>query len=244
MIKFVLIYQDKSTEGFVLETINKYFDFLQNTASCNSLFSGVGAILANNPDLVIIEQSPNDKDVSVLIECLAHMPFKLMAIYPLRDEMPGSLKFHLFRQWDKPLNETRMTKDLIDVCYAILEQRIGRASHQQPNGEKKAILTIYADNEIHFIHQNDILWLSSEGAYTKIHTAGNPPLLVSKNMKQISDQLHPEQFLRTHHSYVVNMRAVAKYTKANGGQLVLFDGSRIPVSARKRADLFLYVENH
>lgn len=228
----------------MLETINKYFDFLQNTASCNSLSSGVGAILANNPDLVIIEQSPDDKDVSMLIECLAHIPFKLMVISPLRDEIHGSLKFHLFRQWDKPLNETRMTKDLIEVCYSILEQRMARANHPQQNGVKKTILTIHTDNEIHFINQNDILWLSSEGAYTKIHTAGNPPLMVSKNMKQISDQLYPEQFLRTHHSYVVNRHAVAKYTKTNGGQLVLTDGTFIPVSARKRTELLLFLENH
>ena len=45
-------------------------------------------------------------------------------------------------------------------------------------------------------------------------------------------------FLRVHHSHIVNLNAITRYIKGEGGYLVMADGSTVDVS-RSRKELLM-----
>jgi len=49
--------------------------------------------------------------------------------------------------------------------------------------------------------------------------------------------LEDHSFIRIHRSYLVNLKEIEKYMKADGGYVVMSDGSQIYVSRNKKEEL-------
>ena len=62
--------------------------------------------------------------------------------------------------------------------------------------------------------------------------------MVSCSLKVIEELLEDHSFIRVHRSFVVNLEEVEKYVKADGGYLVMSDGSEILISRNKKEELF------
>ena len=58
--------------------------------------------------------------------------------------------------------------------------------------------------------------------------------MVSHILKEYDDLLCDLGFIRTHHSFLVNATKIARFDKADGGQLFLEENHSIPVSTRKK----------
>jgi two-component system LytT family response regulator len=51
--------------------------------------------------------------------------------------------------------------------------------------------------------------------------------------------LSDKQFFRIHQTYLVNLKFIKKYSKNNGGEVILKNGLTLPVSRRKKDELLL-----
>ena len=54
-------------------------------------------------------------------------------------------------------------------------------------------------------------------------------MLVSRTLKETEEMLSDYSFLRVHNSHIVNLNAITKYTKGEGGYLVMEDRSTVDV---------------
>jgi len=61
--------------------------------------------------------------------------------------------------------------------------------------------------------------------------------LISKTLKDVEEMLSRHHFIRVHKSHLVNIIYIRSFDKSSGGNLVLEDGSQVPVSRRKRDSL-------
>ncbi len=82
----------------------------------------------------------------------------------------------------------------------------------------------------------DIIRLEAEGSYTRFFS-GKGQYLVSKSLKEYDDLLAENDFIRVHHGHLINLYFVNRYVKSDGGYLIMKDGSNVPVSARKKAEV-------
>jgi two-component system, LytTR family, response regulator len=82
----------------------------------------------------------------------------------------------------------------------------------------------------------EILRLESNGIYTIIHTKNKSKFVSCKHLKIIESELSSSSFFRVHKSHVVNLREIGVYEKGKGGNLVMSDGSIVPVSKRKKSE--------
>jgi two-component system LytT family response regulator len=62
-------------------------------------------------------------------------------------------------------------------------------------------------------------------------------------LKEYDELLSPAGFFRTHQSHLVKLDHMVRYEKADGGYMVLDDNSYVPVSVRKKDELFKLFEN-
>jgi two-component system LytT family response regulator len=87
------------------------------------------------------------------------------------------------------------------------------------------------------IPYSELIYCEAERAYCRFHLASKKNILVSKSMKEFEDILIRNNFLKVHKSNIVNIQHIEKYLRGSGGQLLMTDGSIVPVSIRKKEQL-------
>lgn len=79
--------------------------------------------------------------------------------------------------------------------------------------------------QLRMIPVSDVLFFTSDEKYTRVQTEGFEAL-IRKPIKELVEELDPEQFWQIHRSTVVNTRAISGVTRDfRGRQLVLIKGS-------------------
>ena len=115
----------------------------------------------------------------------------------------------------------------------VAQLTILKESFRNP-GQPDRKIVLKDQESIYFIKVNDIYYLEADGPYTRFFVRDNNPILISRNLKEYENMLEDQGFIRAHHSYLVNSNHVVKYDKAEGGTLVLSNGSRVSISQRKK----------
>jgi two-component system LytT family response regulator len=91
-------------------------------------------------------------------------------------------------------------------------------------------------NGFDFVDLHDILWCGSEGMYTVFHLTDRSRIISSRNIGSYEVMLGNNNFFRIHHSVIINMRWIKKYTKGKGGSVILSDGTELEVSQRRKSE--------
>ena len=96
---------------------------------------------------------------------------------------------------------------------------------------------VLASEGLSLLKLQEILRLESQGNYTTFYTA-NERIIVSRSLKEYEELLPEDRFFRIHQSHLVNLHYVRKVLKEDGGAVLMEDGSRLPLSRRKK-DAFI-----
>lgn len=92
------------------------------------------------------------------------------------------------------------------------------------------------------LNVNDIVRCESKRNYTNLHLNDGKSILISKTLKEFDELLEYYHFWRVHKSHLINLNYLDKYVKSDGGHVLLKDGTKIPVSTRRREKLFRMLE--
>ncbi|MBC7864523.1 MAG: response regulator transcription factor [Bacteroidia bacterium] len=88
-----------------------------------------------------------------------------------------------------------------------------------------------------FINISEIISLEADGKYTKLSTEANNKFLSTKNIGEFEELLPADIFFRAHKSWIINLKHVRKFLKAEN-QVLLSNNTLAEVSTRKK-DEFL-----
>ncbi|MBE5320534.1 LytTR family transcriptional regulator [Pedobacter sp. MR2016-19] len=97
-----------------------------------------------------------------------------------------------------------------------------------------ARIALPQQNEIRYVNTNEIIRCEADNNYTNFFFSGGDKLLISKPLKEYSDLLKPQGFVRAHQSHLVNPKFVKSWLKEDGGTLLMDNGDKIPVSKPNR----------
>lgn len=105
---------------------------------------------------------------------------------------------------------------------------------EQHRRNKLETLALPSQDRIDFVAIHDIIRCEGQNNYTHIYTAEGH-YLVSRTLKDYEELLADSGFIRVHLSHLIQIRQVRTLRRKDGIQLILNDGTRIPV-ARSRRD--------
>jgi len=237
MTKALIIEDEKKAADLLEKMLWECDPAIEIVQKCNDLPTGVRNIKKFHPDIVFLDielpvysglqlldffnEDEIDFDIIFTTASNQHAihAFEMSAIdYLLKPLQEEKLKHAIqkFRQqvsaWPKNI--------------PILKQ------HLQGDEIKKIVVPVL--NGYDFLSLSDIYCLKAEGSYTKIFLRNKESLLVSKNLKYFEDILSPSvHFIRTHRSYIANIRFAKKITRSDGWFLILQDETEIPIIAEK-----------
>jgi DNA-binding LytR/AlgR family response regulator len=137
----------------------------------------------------------------------------------------------------KPVEPERLEKAIARVR-ARLHAHAREAREREESGAITRLVTRVGDRDV-FIPIADIDSIEADGVYAAV-TAGDRRYLVRSSLDALEKSLPRLAFVRVHRSWIVPHDRVATVRKSREGQqreLVLRNGTVVPVSRRRRAEV-------
>lgn len=178
--------------------------------------AGLEAINAGAPDIVFLDIEMNDiSGLSIAKHISPHTLFIFTTAYP-QYALDG-FELDAVDFLHKPFSFERF-KNAIDKAFRRLNASTGGL-------EKKNIIVKQSYANIS-IAVNDILYVEAMENYAKIHKLDGTYTLAHNSLKNILSSLAPYGFIRTHRSFVVAIKHIARF---NRQCLILSDDTLLPI---------------
>lgn len=240
MIKALIIDDEPLARMIVREYLQQYPE-LELVQECGDGFEGFKAIQQHKPDLIFLDiQMPKINGFEML-ELLEEPPAVIFTT-AFDEYAIKAFESHAIDYLLKPFSQERFDKAIkkweeqrkstpLANTNALLE-----ATGLQPPQNQRVV--VKTGSRIKIIPAEDILYLEAADDYVKIHTAEGA-FLKNKTMNFFEKSLDPASFVRTHRSYIVNIREITRidpYEKEHY-RAVLKSNALIPVSKTGYAKL-------
>ena len=207
------------------------------------------------PDLVFLDvQMPELDGLEVVRERgAARMPYVIFVT--AYDEFAvRAFETHALDYLVKPVNEARFAAALNRVRERMrfaealeLTRRIGDllASHDKRGDADVALraaallptrrLVVPTATGDLVLDVDEVDWIQADDYYAAIHARGRRHL-IRESLASLEQRLDPGRFVRVHRSAIVRLDRVREMRSSSAGEsvLVLRDGTRVPVSRRRR----------
>lgn len=242
-----IIVDDERQSHQVLEAlISAHFPDLQILASAYSIKEGLELIQTHEPELIFLDiELPDGLGFDLLKEFEAP-DFSVIFITAHNHYARTAIRFGALDYLLKPI-----AKEELGVAIAKANQKkeqsvsqeqfriMWETLHQLQAKKLPSRLGISTSEGIHFKSVKDIIRLEAQQNYTQFTLANHKKkLLASTNIGEYEEQFEPyQEFMRVHRSHLINLNFVDTYVRADGGYLVLQDGSEVSVSRGYREEL-------
>ena len=99
------------------------------------------------------------------------------------------------------------------------------------------LIKITSSNEVVFIKKSDIIYCLAKGKYTVFHLTNSLVWTSNIALGKYEKLLKEINFVRIHHSHLINTNFLSKISKRDNYEVELVDGTCLSVSRRKRDDI-------
>jgi two-component system LytT family response regulator len=234
-IRCVLIDDEDNNLENIQRLLQQYYPGITIAGTANSADEGIQLIAAVKPNLVLLDIQMPGKSGFDLLRSISTIDFEVIFITAYDQYGIQAIKFSALDYLLKPvdINELKQAVEKARQKLALREQNrnvsnlIAYLKMPQQEPPKIALPT---QQETHYVKVNEIIRCEASDNYTNFFLPGGEKILVSKTLKEFADLLKPHGFLRTHQSHLVNMSHVKSFLKEEGGQLLLQDKTKIPIS--------------
>ncbi len=233
MIKAILI-DDEPLACEVIKTYLKYFDDLEVVQVCHDGFEGVKAIQQHQPDLIFLDiQMPKINGFEML-ELLDNKPSVIFITaydsYAIKAFEANAVDYLL-----KPVPEERFREAVLKwkskVTPSAPKQIDSVLNTMSATSAQQSRIVVKTGSKVKIISVHDIHFIEADDDFVKVTTAEGA-FLKNKTMSFYEQTLDPQQFVRVHRSYIVQINQITKiepYQKESH-LAILRDGKQIPVS--------------
>ncbi len=140
-----------------------------------------------------------------------------------------------------PITSTKFQQLLLDFKRYVLVFNITDNFHQNyayyQTPEFNNIISVPSTNRVDLIKTDAIIYLQSQGKYSSFFLEDRQSILSCKNLGEFESILTPKDFIRIHHSYIVNAQHIRYIDKNHGWSCILSNDASIPISRRKHDEI-------
>lgn len=229
-----LIVEDEELARNLLKTFLTDNENIELIGECENGFEGVKQINELKPDLVFLDiQMPKITGFE-LLELIEHKPQIIFATaydqYALKAFEYNAADYLL-----KPYSKERLNEAVKKVV-----ERMGKEGRESDIAQKLAAfpkdtylerIVVKDRNKIHIATVDAVRYIESMDDYVMIHTTDGK-WMKQQTMKYFENALNPQDFVRIHRSYIVNVSEIAEIQQYEKESfvVVLHDKTKLKVS--------------
>ena len=215
MTAFKTIIVDKNSEQ--LAALLRESDEIQLIGEFTSGSEAINAINAQKPDLVFLEIEMPEIDGFEIIEHLEKETFPFIVFTSsIGDYAAEAFEVDALDYIQKPFGKDRLNKSINRIKKRILNglseehrEHIGDVIQNSKSSKNLDRFIIKQHGEYYLIRSNDIIWIESDGNYSRIMTT-DKKFMVRYTLTGFKEQLDAEKFYRISRSQIVNIDFVVK----------------------------------
>jgi two-component system LytT family response regulator len=241
VIQTVIIEDEENSVRVINDLLQHYAPEFEMAGVAGTVEKSVHLIESKAPQLVFLDVQIADGTGFDVLKKLSPCNFELIFTTAYNNYAVEAFRHSAIDYLLKPLSIEEFEQAIEKVKRKIQEKNnhldidrlLSYIGRQQDNETRISIATI---NGFEFRDFSDIIWCSSEGAYTVFYFADKTKLISSRNLGSYENILCSHNFCRIHHSSVINIRFIKSYIKGKGGYVVMKDGTELEISQRRKAD--------
>jgi DNA-binding LytR/AlgR family response regulator len=223
----------RKMSGYISKT-----PFLELVGVYRSGFEAIDLISDHKADLLFVDINMPDINGMDFVKSLHYKPqiifttaFSEYAIEGFKlDALDYLLKPIGYNDFLKAANKARNYFDSIAAD--------SKKKQQQQNDE---YLFIKSENKIVRISLNDIIYIEGMREYVRIHQTNGKSIMPLISLRVLEEQLPPDQFMRVHRSYIVNLHRITTIEHNR----IIFDGKVfIPISDQYKEFFQKFLRSH
>jgi two-component system, LytTR family, response regulator len=239
MIRVIIIDDELKSCQNLEKLLQEFCDNVEVMALCQSVDAGIEAIHKHKPDLVFLDVQMKGETGFDLLSKIDRVNFEIVFATAYSEYAIKAFRFSAIDYLLKPIDiddlraavgKVGQKKNSNDITGRI-EQLIANLKPSTPQQYK---LAIPSSDGLVFVMISDILYCEASGNYTTFYIADQKKYIVSRTLKEYEEMLTDSNFVRIHNSYVVNINAIKKYIRGDGGQVVMSNNTVLDVSKRKK----------
>jgi two-component system LytT family response regulator len=237
MLKAIIVDDEPKARENLQILLGDFVQGVEVVASCQDIEQAVEAVRVNSPDVVFLDIQLQRETGFDLLTKLTEINFEVIFTTAHTEYAIKAFKFSAIDYLLKPIDieelkgaVSKVAKRVNNNMTSRLTELVQNLKHGSAEHYKIALPTLEG---LVFIHVKDILYCEASSNYTQIFTE-DEKYLVSKTLKEYDELLSDYNFFRIHNSYLININAIKKYVKGEGGYVVLNNNASLDVSKRKK----------
>ncbi|HLF64151.1 MAG TPA: response regulator [Saprospiraceae bacterium] len=243
MLKAILIDDEPECLHSLAHDLEAHCPGVEIMAQCDNGKEAIKMIHAHDPDVLFLDIDMPYINGFDLLEMVPEVNFEVIFTTAYDKYAIQAFRISAVDYLLKPIDTEALSMAVEKV--RILREK-GNTSKQisfliqqikdlENNNVRKIALPTF--DGLEFIHMDDILYCQSDGAYSHVFFTDGRKLYISKTLRYLEDALCNFHFFRVHNSYIVNLNHVNKYSKTDGGLLILSNGMKVRVSRSRKDEL-------
>jgi two-component system LytT family response regulator len=248
MIKAIIIEDEKMSRETLRMLLEKYCPTVEVVAEADGYRKGMEEIRKHNPDVIFLDIQMPDGSGFKLLEELEKIDFETIFTTAFDQFAIKAIKFSALDYLLKPI----IPQDLAEAVSRVEKKKAenirkrnqdAMQGNQPVTDERSHKIVLSTSEMIHVINVDDIVRCESDNYYTYFYFSDGRKLLVSKTLKENEELLSQYNFIRPHKSHLINIKYIKSYIRQDGGFVLMTDGTKIPVSRRKKDKIMEIIFN-
>ena len=241
MIKAVIIEDEKKSAEVLAQLLQKNCPDISISGKAESVKEGIELVRKAHPELVFLDVMMPDGSGFDVLEKLSDLKFEVIFTTATDKFAVKAIKYSALDYLLKPIDPA----DLISAVQKILDRNKKISNEEnlwsllenvRQNESQFSKITLPTGHAYEIVLIKDIIRCEANDNYTNVYLANGKKFLVSGTLKHYEDLLPAADFVRVHHSHLININHMLRFLKEDGGYTVMSDGSKVEVSRRKRED--------
>jgi two-component system LytT family response regulator len=239
MIRAIIVEDEKMSRETLRRMLEKYCPQVEIVAEAEGYRIGIEMIRKFEPDVVFLDIQMPDGSGFRLLEEFKEMEFEVIFTTAFDQFAIKAIKFSALDYLLKPIIPQELVNAVEKVEQKQLENRKSKnievfLENMKNKEESTQKIVLSTSDKIHVIQVDEIIRCESDNYYTQFYFTNGKRLIVSKTLKENEELLSQHNFIRPHKSHLINVKYIKSFLRQEGGYIVMTDGSKIPVSRRKR----------
>ncbi|HNP49564.1 MAG TPA: LytTR family DNA-binding domain-containing protein [Bacteroidia bacterium] len=237
MISALIVDDEKKNRDSLRKLIAEYCPEVNVAGEASSVEEARVACTKLKPDLVFLDVEMPKGSGFDLLRQFDPIPFKVIFVTAHSHYAIKAIRFAALDYLLKPVD----TDDLIAAVKKATTNGTSSASVQYKslfenlNTQSLIKLAIPIRDGFAFLSPDEIIRLQADGTYTHLFTK-DQKYTGARNIKEYEQMLSDHCFFRSHHSHLINLKHVKKFSRLDGYFVEMSDGSQAEISRRKKEE--------
>ncbi|MBI3501588.1 MAG: response regulator transcription factor [Bacteroidetes bacterium] len=242
MINAIIIEDEKKSASALEELLKRNCPEVSLLGKAGSVKEGYDLFYKTKPDLIFLDVMLGDGSGFDVLEKLSDLKFEVIFTTAHEKFAIKAIKYSALDYLLKPIDAEELKIAVGKIAgrnqkFSNEENLRSLLENVKQKEDQFSKITFPSGHAYEIVSIKDIIRCEANDNYTNVFLSNGKKLLVSGTLKQYEDLLPEKDFVRVHHSNLINMAHMVRFMKEDGGYAEMSDGSKVEVSRRKRDDL-------